>query len=96
MEDNCIMLLSYVEDVGEQETTIRELARKCGVPKSSLYIILKDAFEDKTHSTLFRIAIKYGYDFKVYKTWNYCLNSTLKWKIISVVKWDWVRYKYND
>jgi chromosome segregation and condensation protein ScpB len=94
MEDNCIMLLSYVEKEGVTRTTIRKLASKCKVPKSSLYDILRDAYEDKTHSTLFIYAMKYGYDFYIYNTWNDSLNQLSPSYIIDVRKFNWNDYKY--
>ena len=96
MENNCINLMSHVCSVGNCHTTIYSLARDTGVPFASLYMILKDAFEDKTHSTLFTYAMKYGYDFKVFDTWNASLNQNRKSHIIDVVRYDWTKYKYPD
>lgn len=96
MENHCIALLCHMNRCGDYDTTIRELSKDCGIPRKSLEHILHDAYEDKTHSTLFLVAMKYGFDFMVHKTFNYAWEQYVKYPIISVVKCDWNSYKYPD
>jgi uncharacterized membrane protein len=77
------------------ETSINQISDKCGIPLSSLFYILRDAKEDKYHSTLFIHALKHGFDFYVYDRWNTCLNQNNRGKVISVVKKDWKGYAFQ-
>lgn len=93
-EDHCLVLLCHVERNHSDEQSITKLAEDCGIPYCSLYMILHDAHADKTHSTLYRVALKYGFDFHIYDTWNLSLNHHLREKVIDVVRCDWVNFKY--
>lgn len=70
-KEHCLALLSYVARNRDEPQSISQLARECGIPKTSLYRILTDATIDKTHSLLYGMALQYGFEFYIYQDWNY-------------------------
>jgi hypothetical protein len=77
-------------------TSIREIGRLCGIPEKTLRVILIEAQEYPEGSLLFRVALCYGYNFKIYSYWNWTTNQNTLSNVISVVKWDWSEYKYKS
>lgn len=87
--DHCLALLSYVSKNPNDNCTIRELSDKCGIPLMTLWHILDDAHNNRSESTLLRVAFCYGFDFMIYKGYNRATNQYIKGKVISAVKIKW-------
>jgi hypothetical protein len=96
MEDHCIVLLAFCYRNPKLRCSINHIATECNIPFASLHMILKDAKEDKYHSTLFIHAMKHGYDFHVYDNWNASVNHYSDVLIMDVVKKDWTGYKFGE
>jgi hypothetical protein len=95
MADHCVVLLAHCYRNPKLRCSINQLSMDCGIPFASLYMILKDAKEDKYHSTLFIHALKHGYDFHVYDRWNESVNHYSDVIVMDVVKNDWTGYKFE-
>jgi hypothetical protein len=89
MHDECLVLLCYMEKHRWERHTIRGLAEILGIPKSSLYVILEEAYDDKVHSLLFRVALAYGFDFKVF----FRPSSNESRVLIDVVRFNYTDYE---
>lgn len=96
MLNHCIALLAYAEKNRFIEHSIYSLADECGIPYTSMWMILDEAYKCKTDSLLMRVAMTYGYDFKVYRGYNSSTNQYTKGIIIDVVKTDWKAIIYPE